>query len=329
MTTIKGLVTTNQGQSYPVEALITLPTSPKQTCYGLADRQGYPRFSSIKTFVLAVPWSALEPEPGIYNFSAIDSVLGSTPLNMTVCLRVEAGPKSPAHILSDSVVLPATGAYSEITVPKIWKPSYQSSVRNLSFMLAQKYDKDPRVREFTAWWQGFEFSEEWTIRRGSNSQVREILRDAGYSSSLDKAQVLKMFQYLIPCFPNTAVQTFVSVYYQNLTFLSGGITRVNSDASFVDQVIRESRALSSNLVIGVNNAKASSWDSDPLYAFIEAYGGNRRDQTLAPSRLGSTPQEQIDALIATIQAAKGNVDTLELPWIYRNYPEVDWDALDF
>lgn len=296
----------------------------KATCRGLADRTGPPRLPGVRSCVLQVPLRDILSDTGRVNLDPIRRLLDDTSRTDTtggVCLRIGAGPESPPAMLERGITLPPVGAYGTITVPRIWEDWYQDSVRLVHAALASAFDGDERVREVTGWWQGFEFSEEWTIRRAADPTTRALLLDAGYDTSRDQAQVLGMVAEHHAVWTRTPLQLFVSVPYQRVERTATG-TRVTKDLAFTRAVLEAARAQSPDTVIGINNAAPTSWDTDPLYEFVAGFGGPRRDQTLAWSRLGATDVDRAAGMRDTILAARGHVDVLELPYAYARWPDM-------
>jgi len=97
--------------------------------------------------IQSVDWSNLEPQPGAYDFSAIDQVLRSHP-NAKARLRIYAGFRAPRWL--DKVsgpCIPISGGVSGVSgcAPRFWTDAYLERYARFMRALAAHYDPNPQV----------------------------------------------------------------------------------------------------------------------------------------------------------------------------------------
>lgn len=134
---------------YPITPAILL----KPALGGLLTR-GVPNGTEapyLGGFAVVPSWAQLEPAPGRFDFSYIDTRLATARKDgMGVRLRVIAGTQAPDWAKSiGGAPMPAYDHQRNLTttIGRFWTPAYQAAWQQLQAALAARYDGDPTVRD--------------------------------------------------------------------------------------------------------------------------------------------------------------------------------------
>ena len=143
--TLIGLVTMG------AQAFLTSGTLPQNR---LLEANAHPGVYAAA--VIEVTWSQLEPQPGVFDDTAIDAALQTIatynaqyPITPLVGkLRVFAGPNTPAWVLQQVGTVTLTDSTGGSAVfPDFWTPAYSALWTQLQQHLAAVYDRNPQIGE--------------------------------------------------------------------------------------------------------------------------------------------------------------------------------------
>ncbi|MGC8519023.1 MAG: InlB B-repeat-containing protein [Steroidobacteraceae bacterium] len=140
--------------------------------------------------VIEVTWSQLEPQPGVFDDSAIDAALQNiatynaqypaTPL--VGKLRVFAGPNVPAWVLQQVGMVTLTDSNGSSAVfPDFWTPAYSALWTQLQQHLASVYDTNPLIGEVAISVCSSITAEPFVVPGDAASQ--QALTSAGYTGA--------------------------------------------------------------------------------------------------------------------------------------------------
>ena len=108
----------------------------------------------IDVVILEVPWSIVEPQEGIFNFTELDDVIDTwNKHGKHVMLRVIPYGQSCGNVVTPEWVYDRVDAISffskkrgEVRIPKVWSQEFLSIYKEYINALAKHYDKDKRVQ---------------------------------------------------------------------------------------------------------------------------------------------------------------------------------------
>ena len=320
--TVSGSVTVD-GVTYPVSTTFDLTTAGgglKPRLAGLVDRQGVPPVShrtAVRCVVITDNWSAIEPTPGVYDWSRLDAQIAAAKAagSEGVHLRIYGGVQAPQWLITrEGGVTLTDGQDGRIyTTLRWWTPGAASAATALDAAAAARYDPDPYVRGTFLWPRGSEFSCEVTIRQAGSLVNRSAYIDAGYSDVQDALDTMAWAGAQAARWPRTHL----------LCWISSARQRIKPDkTSTLDMAWSQTygqflQSTIPGVVIGVNNADAGTYGSQ-LYTIVDGLGSRRGDQTATRAKMGATTAEQTVALRKTITDAIGaRVEWLELPSGYH------------
>jgi hypothetical protein len=156
--------------------------------------------------VANVGWNAIEPSPGVYDFSAIDAAKAAAQARgVPIEPRIWAGLYAPADLIALQPVTlpnkqaakhPNVGLPPTVTFAAYWTPAYRARVRALMAALAARYDADPAVVCIWAMTGTSWTCEPFNI--GGTSDVRSALAAAGATDALIEANLSGMVEDMAP-----------------------------------------------------------------------------------------------------------------------------------
>lgn len=112
--------------------------------------EGIEDIELVDGVLVKVAWKDIEPEPGVFDFSLIDSQLAlAEGKGMRVSLAVTNGPDAPPWLATEGAVFFEYGSFideTRITIPALWDAVYLARYRELIAALGKQYDGHPAVR---------------------------------------------------------------------------------------------------------------------------------------------------------------------------------------
>lgn len=206
-TTTTCAVTMSQNQSVTATFSAHTPPSAKPTLIGLVTMGGETFLANgtlpqnrlleanahpgvYAAAVIEVTWSQLEPQPGVFDDSAIDAALQNIatynalyPITPLVGkLRVFAGPNTPAWVLQQVGTVTLTDSTGGSAVfPDFWTPAYSALWTQLQQHLAAVYDSNPQIGEVALSVCSSITAEPFVVPGDAASQ--QALANAGYTGA--------------------------------------------------------------------------------------------------------------------------------------------------
>ena len=139
----------------------------------------YADFGSMK-----LPWNTIETQPGVYNFSAIDTAMAQHP-DVRFRLRFMAGIHAPQWVKDDSggcvLIEPDSGNGGSGCAPRFWTDAFHADYVALMQAVAARYEADPQVVEIANSECTTIFAEPFIL--GANSASIDRLWQAGYTEA--------------------------------------------------------------------------------------------------------------------------------------------------
>ena len=158
------------------------------------------------SYVLKVPWSAIEPTPGNYNWTLIDNALAAYgPWRMT--LRIQAGDTAPGWLKTASgggVYCYNVARQAEATVARWWTEAALSAWQAMITAAGARYDTDPRVALVSADLVMVVYSEPFIL--GSDPPTGVRLYNAGCTLETHTAAMRRSVADTCAAFPHTRVE---------------------------------------------------------------------------------------------------------------------------
>lgn len=264
----------------------------KARCAGIVDRGGRPAVPGASV-VIQFNHADVETSQGVYNWSVIDNAIAKSISAgaVGVRLRPSSGEWAPAWAKQAfgtvHIVDAQTGAAWDSV--RFWTPGFQAAARAFDAAMAARYDSNNRVREVMAWPNGSEFSCEAMLRQFGPSANRQAYLAAGYSYTVDQANILAWVDHFASTWTRTHMQTWVSSCFQQIN--TDGTSTQNY--AFAEAYMRHCVAVMPDAGVGVNNSDLASYLS-PLTSEIytiawkvhQDTGARRGDQTATTVKIG-------------------------------------------
>ena len=280
-------------QASAVKAATTTASGrDKARVQGIVDRGGRPAVPGA-CVVIQFNHADVETSQGVYNWSVIDNAIAKSVSAgaVGVRLRPSSGEWAPAWAKTAfgtvHIVDAQTGAAWDSV--RFWTPGFQTAARAFDAAMAARYDSDNRVREVMAWPNGSEFSCETMLRQFGPSGNRNAYLAAGYSYSVDQANILAWVDHFASTWTRTHMQTWVSSCFQQIN--ANGTSTQNY--AFAEAYMRHCLAVMPDAGVGVNNSDLTSYLSatpDTIYQIAlkvhQDTGARRGDQTATTAKIG-------------------------------------------
>lgn len=228
--------------------------------------------SNVDGYVATIPWSALEPTDGGYNWSAISTMISQLPSNQFLALYVTAGGNAPSWLVSQIQTIPyvwdaSFGGIAPCTVvnlPVPWDVTYMAKADAFITALGLQFGNNPKISRVAMTMvtnKGLDVA----LPTGANQPIdvngvvacygndyNAELAAVGYSATLVETTYEHFFQTYQTAFPTTAlVGFFTPTDFPNV--LTGKI-----DASVHQTLVPWSSASNGNF-IAMNEALSSTF----------------------------------------------------------------------
>ena len=287
------VLTATQATAVPLGAgAATVGGRDKARVAGIVDRGGRPAVPG-SCVVIQFNHADVETSQGVYDWSVIDNAIATSISAgaVGVRLRPSSGEWAPAWAKSKfgtvHIVDAQTGAAWDSV--RFWTPGFQAAAQAFDAAMAARYDSNSRVREVMAWPNGSEFSCETMLRQFGPSANRQAYLAAGYSYTVDQANILAWVDHFASTWTRTHMQTWVSSCFQQIN-ADGTITK---NYAFAEAYMRHCVAVMPDAGVGVNNSDLSSYLSpspDQIYQIAlkvhQDTGARRGDQTATTAKVG-------------------------------------------
>jgi len=259
---------------------------------GIVDRGGRPAVPGA-CVVIQFNHADVETSQGVYDWSVVDNAIATSISAgaVGVRLRPSSGEWAPAWAKAKfgtvHIVDAQTGAQWDTV--RFWTPGFQAVAQAFDAAMAARYDSDDRVREVMAWPNGSEFSCETMLRQFGPSANRQAYLAAGYSYTVDQANILAWVDHFASTWTRTHMQTWVSSCFQQIN-ANGTITQ---NWAFAEAYMRHCVAVMPDAGVGVNNSDLTSYKNptpDKIYQIAlkvhQDTGARRGDQTATTAKIG-------------------------------------------
>jgi hypothetical protein len=172
---------------------------------GIFQFTGTPQYSNpyIKGAVLVVPWSQVEPQQGVFNWSSVNSQISSwVSAGKKVAIRIQANElgdtDTPSWVFSGGV--PQINPYGSVKSPIFWNTTYLSDIQTLAKNFASEYNGNPNV----SWVQAtIGVYSETKVDTDNSSGAQAVWDKNGYSDPLWFSTVKTMAGYYQQYFTKT------------------------------------------------------------------------------------------------------------------------------
>ena len=169
----------------------------------------YADFGSMK-----LTWQTVETQPGVYNFSAIDTALSQHP-DVRFRLRFMAGVNAPSWVKDHSggcvLIEPDSVNGSSGCVPRFWTDAYHGDYVALMQAVAARYENNPQVVEIANSECTTIFAEPFIL--GANSVSIDRLWQAGYTKQGHDTCLRRSTAAMMSLFKTTRVSLALSLIH--------------------------------------------------------------------------------------------------------------------
>ena len=159
------------------------------------------------SYVLKVPWSAVEPSQGNYVWNVIDNELAAHPSNWRMTLRIQAGGDTPAWLKTASgggIDLYNVSRDMWVNTGRWWTPVAMDAWQAMIEAAGARYDDDPRVVLVSADLPMVVYSEPFIL--GSHNPSGIALYNAGCNLTTQTFCIKRCVGDTCAAFPTTRVE---------------------------------------------------------------------------------------------------------------------------
>jgi hypothetical protein len=186
-------------------AVQTPPPPPVSGYQGIFQFTGTPQYHNpyVAGGVLIVPWSTVEPQPNVFDWSSVNSQIAPwVAAGKKVAIRVQANElgdtDTPSWVFSQGV--PQINPYGSIKSPIFWNTTYLQDIKGLAQNFAAEYNGNPNV----AWVQAtIGVYSETKVDTDNSAGAQKVWDANGYSDPLWFSTVKTIAGYYQQSFTKT------------------------------------------------------------------------------------------------------------------------------
>ena len=172
-----------------------------------SSRYGATSAAGVNHMVLKIPWSTVNPNIGVYDWSGVNDFLATFP-NTYVTLRIQSGWMCPAWLAAATgtvnLTISSRSANPPVDCPHWWEEYAMAAWSTMIHQAGLVFDQHPRIVCVSADAPMVYYSEPYIL--GGNNTNAINLYNAGLTLSGHKAAISRCVDDTVDAFPNTLVE---------------------------------------------------------------------------------------------------------------------------
>lgn len=221
--------------------------------------------------VVKVGWSTVNPEPGVFDWSAVDAILDAHP-GCEFTLRIQAGGTTPGWVKTATGCLTLRNAARSLTVEtaKWWQPAARDAWQAMIQAAGARYGADPRIVMVSADLPMVVYSEPYIL--GGDKASGVALYRAGLTQAVQVDTIAWCVDVTAEAFPTTLVELAIHSDLQFPTATGVGYSWPVGRALALDLAIRHgAHLLLSDYGLGVGDTLAAHTPTGTLLTEPDVY----------------------------------------------------------